>query len=100
MKVLETLILLPCTQDSVLRKSLQLADDTVGEVTGSPAIQFVERCGGETIISLLGSSNPWSKDWVCGRNDCLQCKGRAMFSGEVDERPVPAPGEITLPTPP
>ena len=39
MKVIETLIFVPFTQDSALRKSLQLVDNAAGEVAGSPAIQ-------------------------------------------------------------
>ena len=84
-KIVETPIFVPYTPDSQLRKTLQDKDDTIGEVTGSLAVRFIERCGGETIISLLGSSNPWAKDWMCGRLDCLQCKGRALLKGEMEE---------------
>ena len=56
-KAIETPIFVPYIPDSQLRKTLQDKDDAIGEVIGRPAVRFIERCGGETIISLLGSSN-------------------------------------------
>ena len=50
----------PYTQDSILKRRLEELDDRVGEATGNPAVRFVERCGGGTIIDLLGRSNPWA----------------------------------------
>ena len=97
--MVETPIFIPFTQDSELRKRLQAEDDVIGEATGSPGVRFVERCGGDTIVSLLESSNPWAKDWSCGRGDCLPCKGRAMLASEVDQRPVPLPEEVPHPRP-
>ena len=53
-KVVETPVFVPYTLDSNLKRRLQELDDKVLESTGSPAVRFVERCGGGTIIDLLG----------------------------------------------
>ena len=57
-KVVESPVFIPYTRDSKLRRALQEADDTIGEVLGTPSVRFVERCGGQTLVGLLGSSNP------------------------------------------
>ena len=44
-KVVESPIFIPYTRDSKLRSSLQEADDTLGEIIGSPAMKFVKRFG-------------------------------------------------------
>ena len=98
-KVVETPIFIPYTKDSALRKKMQEADDRIGEVTNVPAVRFVERCGGGTIIELLGSSNPWAKDWSCNRKGCLPCEGRLLLAGEEEMRPVPKEGELPRPKP-
>ena len=46
------------TLDSNLKRRLQELDERVGEATGNPAVRFVERCGGGTIMDLLGRLNP------------------------------------------
>ena len=74
-------------------------DDAIGEATNSPAIRFVERCGGSKLIDILTSSNPWSKEWDCGRKNCLPCHSRNMLAGETEERPVPEPGKPEVPRP-
>ena len=55
---------------------MQDVDNKVGEAMNTPACRFVERVGGGTIIDLLGKSNPWTKDWFCGRKECL-CPAKA-----------------------
>ena len=60
-KVIETPIFIPFTRDSVLKKALQNLDDTLGEAMGCPGVRFIERCGGQTVAELLGSSNPWAR---------------------------------------
>ena len=81
-------------------------DRMLGEATNSPTVRFIERCGGGTVIDLLGRSNPWAKEWQCPRTNCLPCKGRYLLSTEEDSRksgegpPMPRPGkEETLSVP-
>ena len=57
-KVRETPIFIPYTRESVQRKALQSLDDTLGECMGSPSVRFVERCGEQILVALLGTSNP------------------------------------------
>ena len=98
-KVIESPVFVPYTRDSKLKKALQTMDDTLGECMGSPSVRFVERCGGQTIGDLLGSSNPWAKALKCGRKDCLPCQGRDMLAVEDSERPLPGPGQPIAPRP-
>ena len=58
MRVVETLVFIPYTKDSYLKKRLQEVDNMLGEAIGTPACRFVERVGGGTIMDLLGMSNP------------------------------------------
>ena len=67
----ETPVFIPFTKESALKKRLQDIDKLIGEATRSPAARFVERCGGATIVDLLGRNNPWAADWCCGRLVCL-----------------------------
>ena len=98
-KVVETPIFIPYTKESRLRKQLQELDDTIGEATNSPGVRFVERCGGSNLIDILTSSNPWAKEWSCGRKNCLPCHSRQMLAGELEERPLPELGKPELPRP-
>ena len=98
-KMVETPIFIPYTLESKMRKRLQEIDDSLGEATNSPAIRFVERCRGGTLVELLTSSNPWAKDWCCERLECLPCKSRLLLSGEEEIRPLPQPGEVPRPKP-
>ena len=97
--VVETPVFVPYTKDSTLKKKLQEVDRMLGEATNSPTVRFVERCGGGTVIDLLGRSNPWAKEWQCPRTNCLPCKGRYLLSTEEDARkpgegpPLPRPGK-------
>ena len=43
--VVETLVFIPYTKDSVVMKRLQEVDNLMGEATGTPSVRFVERCG-------------------------------------------------------
>ena len=58
----ETPVFVPLSKDSALRNRLQEVDDVLSEATNTLAVRFVERCGGGTLIGLLGCSNPWVKD--------------------------------------
>ena len=97
--MVEAPVFVPYTRDSTLRKSLQRLDDTLGECLGSPGVRFVERCGGQTLIELLGSSNPWARAFQCGRVGCLPCKGRVLLAAEESLRPIPEPGHPVIPRP-
>ena len=72
-KIVESPVLVPYTRDSKLRKALQVLDDTLGVCMGTPRVRFVERCGGQTLVELLGSSNPWARALKCRRITCLPC---------------------------
>ena len=98
-KVLESPVFIPFTWDSMLRKALQKVDDILGECMNSPGVKFVERCGGQTIGELLGSSNPWARSLRCGRQGCIQCKGRDLLLMEEEQRPIPGPGQPAVPRP-
>ena len=82
-------IFIPYTRDSSLKKSLQKIDDTLGECLGSPGVRFVERCGGQTLMDLLATNNPWARTFKCGRRSCLPCLGREMLASEESLRPIP-----------
>ena len=97
--MIETPVFIPYTVDSWLRKELQRIDDIVGEIMRSPGRRCVERCGGNTVIGLLGSSNPWAQEWMCRRQNCLPCKGRYMLTEEVEARPPQPLGSPILPRP-
>ena len=98
-KMTETPVFIPYTVDSWLRKELQSQDDTVGEILRAPGVRFVERCGGSTVIGLLGASNPWATEWSCERQRCLPCKGRLMLTEEEESRPPQPIGSPPLPRP-
>ena len=75
----ETPVFLPYTKELALKKRLQEIDKLIGEATRSPAARFVERCGGATVVDLLGRDNPWAGEWCCGCTGCLVCQGRALL---------------------
>ena len=81
---METIVFVPATPDSVLRKNLQKKDEELCRTTNSPTARFIER-GGTTLIGLVGRNNPWAKDWACPRKSCLPCAGRGMLAAENEE---------------
>ena len=93
MKVVESAVFIPYTRDSKLKKALQAMDDTLCQCLGSPSVRFVERYGGQTVLELLGSSNPWAQGLRCTRTNCLPCKGKDMIATEETERLLPEPGQ-------
>lgn len=97
--MVESPVFVPFTKESRLRKRLQVIDDTIGESTRSPGLRFIERCGGQTIIDLLGRSNPWAKDLRCPREKCLPCAGKDILAREEEERKIPEPGQPPCPRP-
>ena len=89
---METPIFIPFTKESKLKKRLQEVDRLIGEATGTPACRFVERCGGSTIVGLLGRNNPWALEWECCRSEHLVCQGRLLLAGEEEKRKI-VPGD-------
>ena len=96
---IETPIFVPFTKESKLKKRLQEVDRLIGEATGTPACRFVERCGGSTIVGLLGRNNPWALEWECGRKECLVCEGRKLLKEEEEKRQIAPEGTPTVPRP-
>ena len=65
MLCIETPVFIPFTKESTLKKRLQVVDKLIDEATRMPAAQSLERCGGATIVDLLGWNNPWAREWCC-----------------------------------
>ena len=40
------------------------------------------------MINKVGSNNPWKKDWICPRKNCLLCKGQAILGEEAEQDAV------------
>ena len=98
-KVIESPVFIPYTRDSRLKKALQTIDETLCQCLGSPKVKFVERYGGQTIVELLGASNPWAKGLRCDRNNYLPCQGKELLIMEEVLCPVPEPGQPNPPKP-
>ena len=71
--------------------------EQVGDREGR--LVLTEKAGGRKLylIDILTSSNPWAKEWYCGRKNCFPCQSREMLLGEVEERIIPEPGKPELP---
>ena len=63
-KNIETVVFIPATPGSQLRKKLQEADDLITKATNCPPARFVER-GGPTIVDTVGRTNPMAGEWYC-----------------------------------
>ena len=63
-KEIETVVFIPTTEGSKLKKILQEKDDNLCRIAGSPTVRFVEK-GGPTILDQVGRNNPWAGDWFC-----------------------------------
>ena len=87
--VVETVIFVPYTPQSALKKKLQEADDCLTSSLGRPRARFVEKAGG-TIVTQVGRPNPWKADIWCAREDCVACQGRSMIEKEKEDRAVGA----------
>ena len=37
-------------------------------------------------METVGSNNPDSKEWNCGRKDCAPCRGRELLGAEAEEQ--------------
>ena len=83
-KNIETVVFVPSTPGSQLKKSLQEADNVICQTVNSPSVRFVET-GGPTIMELVGNNNPGAREWWCPRHDCAPCQGRRVLGQEEIE---------------
>ena len=83
-KEVETIVFIPMTKESRLRKILQEIDEDLCRTTNSPTARFIER-GGPTVLELVGRNNPWGKEWVCPRRKCLPCQSRGLLAAEQEQ---------------
>ena len=60
--LVETVVFVPYTPDSGLKKLLQKADDDLSATLNRPRIRFVER-GGTEVTRDVGKPNPWALDF-------------------------------------
>lgn len=59
-KKIETVVFVPTSPGSQLKKQLQEADNIVFQNVNSPSVKFVETVG-PTVIVLVGRNNPGAK---------------------------------------
>ena len=83
-KEVETIVFIPMTKESRLRKTLQEMDEDICRTTNSPTARFIER-GGPTVLELVGRNNPWGKEWICLCRNCLPCRSRGLLAAEQEE---------------
>ena len=83
----ETVVFIPATPGSVLRKKLQEMDYGVTKATNSPTVRIVDR-GGPSIVDIIGRTNPLAREWFCPREDCQQCRSRQIISKDMEEKAV------------
>ena len=83
-KEIECVVFVTATPGSKLRDMLQERDNQMAEIVGAPALRFVEK-GGDTILDIIGQSDPWKGETYCQRTDCLHCKGRQVISQERED---------------
>ena len=81
----ETVMFVPYTDNSKLQKMLQEKDNEFIRGGSQKRIKFVER-GGQSLVQILGRSNPW-QGRGCNRGECFQCQhggggGRQLPAGE------------------
>ena len=79
-------------------KELKAADELLTLHTQSPEVRFVERSG-QTIVDVMGRSNPWSSEQFCDRVNCKPCSSRTWLQEEADREPITMPGELPKPKP-
>ena len=87
--VVETVIFVPYTPQSILKKKLQEADDCLTSSLGRPRARFVENAGG-TIVTQVGRPNPWKAEIWCARDECVACQGRLVIEKEKEDKAVGA----------
>ena len=70
----ESVVFIPYTKNSTLRKQLQVEDDKVTKILGIPRTKYIENAGTK-ISSEIIVKNPWvSINGGCGRKLCVTCK--------------------------
>ena len=70
----ESVVFIPFTKGSTLRKQLQDEDDKVTKILGIPRTKYIEKAGNK-ISSQIIVKNPWvAIKGGCGRKLCYACK--------------------------
>ena len=73
----ESVVFIPYTKGSSLRKQLQEEDDKVTKILGIPRTKYIEKAGNK-ISSQIIVKNPWvAIKGGCGRKLCYACKSTA-----------------------
>ena len=67
----ETVVFVPSTKGSLLKKRLQKADNIFATLHKTSAVRFVEK-GGRKVAQIVGTPDPWSGTH-CGRPGCAPC---------------------------
>ena len=71
-KVIEAVVFIPYTQDSILKDTLQRAEESITNKLKVPSIRFVER-GGKSVSDTLSRNNLCKTEAQCLRSKCPQC---------------------------
>ena len=69
---IESILFCPYTPNSILRKRLQEAEDTLNGSRATCRVKVVERAG-PTVGSLLNNKTPWTENH-CQRENCAPCQ--------------------------
>ena len=97
-KVIESVVFVPYTLESKLRKDLQKVEETLTQEMNTPTVRFVER-GGQTVSESLSRNNPWSKENYCLRKCCPPCWGRKWLAQKKEKEAMTlVTGQGTPPT--
>ena len=73
----ESVVFIPYTKGSTLRKSLQEEDDKVTKILGIPRTKYIENAGNKLSNQII-VKNPWvAINGGCGRKLCFTCKSTA-----------------------
>ena len=72
MKVIETVIFTPYTQDFRLKDNLQKAEESITAELQLPSARFIER-GGKRVSNVLERNYPWKRKAQFPRSRCPLC---------------------------
>ena len=73
-KKIESILFVPYTPGSRLKKLLQEAEDRLSRGRSTCRVRFIERAGPK-IADLLSNKHPWAKE-SCDKPHCLPCKSK------------------------
>ena len=82
--LVETVIFIPFTPKSELKRRLQEVDNVLTAILARPKSKFIEKAG-VTSVTDVGRPNPWAAEVWCSRKDCLVCQGRSIVASEKEE---------------